>query len=113
MTGRFYTFLGLAMKAGKIISGEETCERILKKGQVYLTIVANDASNNIKKKFYNLCSFRDVEYITCGEKSNLGTAIGKEQRAVLCVTDKGFSEKLLQRAKELSVILGVDLYGKN
>ena len=58
MVERIYSFLGLATKAGKLISGEETCERALKLGKVFLVIVSDDASDNTKKKFNDMCKYR-------------------------------------------------------
>ena len=43
--------LGLAMKAGKVISGETGCENSIRDGSAYLVILAEDASANTMKKF--------------------------------------------------------------
>ena len=48
MQDKAYSFLGLAAKAGKLISGDETCERALKAGKVHLVIVSEDASGNTR-----------------------------------------------------------------
>ena len=61
MTNKVYSFLGLATKAGKLISGEDTCERAVKSGKVGLLIVAEDAYEITKKKFNDICSYRVIE----------------------------------------------------
>lgn len=96
MVERIYSFLGLATKAGKLISGDETCERALKIGKVYLVIVSEDASDNTKKKFKDMCSYRNVEIRTFGEKELMGrmTGKGKGIRSVIAITEKGFSGHL-------------------
>lgn len=71
MVDRIYSFLGLATKAGKELSGEETCERALKSGKVYLVIVSADASDNTKKKFNDMCSYRSVQIRFFGSKDML------------------------------------------
>ena len=48
------SYLGLATKAGKIQSGEFSTEKSVKCGKAALVIVAEDASDNTKKKFKNV-----------------------------------------------------------
>ena len=45
------SMIGLATKAGKVASGEFCTEKEVKSGRAYLVIVADDASDNTKKKF--------------------------------------------------------------
>lgn len=52
MDFKIYAFIGLAAKAGKVLSGEEGCEKCLKSDTVKLILVARDASDNTKKKIY-------------------------------------------------------------
>lgn len=49
--------IGLAQKAGKIVSGEFATEKAVKTGKAALVIVAGDASENTKKMFTNMCAF--------------------------------------------------------
>ncbi len=94
MVERIYSFLGIATKAGKLISGEETCERMLKFGKVYLVIVAEDASDNTKRKFTNMCDYRKVDIRYFGSKEMLGKFTGKKIRSVIAITDRGFAGQL-------------------
>lgn len=94
MVERIYSFLGLATKAGKELSGEETCERALKSGKVCLVIVSADASENTKKKFRDMCSYRSVAIRYFGQKDMLGKFSGKSTRTVVAVTDSGFAGRL-------------------
>lgn len=96
MYERIYSFLGLATKAGKLISGEESTERALKSGKVYLVIVAEDASDNTKKKFKDKCSYRDIEILFFGEKELLGKFTGKKIRSVVAIIDRGFAGHLTE-----------------
>jgi len=96
MTNRIYSFLGLATKAGRVISGEDACQRAMKAGRVVLVIVAEDASENTRKKFANLCKNRNVALRFFGEKALLGKSIGKEVRSVIAVTDKKFAGRLIE-----------------
>jgi ribosomal protein L7Ae-like RNA K-turn-binding protein len=94
MVERIYSFLGLATKAGKIISGEGSCEKAIKNARVYLVIVTQDSSDNTKKKFKNMCSYRNIEIRFFGEKDKLGRYIGKKVRSVIAVADNGFAEHI-------------------
>ena len=94
MVERIYSFLGLAAKAGKLISGEETCERAIKLQKARLIIVSDDASDNTKKKFNDMCKYRNVEIRVFGLKQSLGKYTGKDIRSVLAVTDRKFAEHL-------------------
>ncbi|MEZ3436145.1 MAG: ribosomal L7Ae/L30e/S12e/Gadd45 family protein [Lachnospiraceae bacterium] len=86
--------IGLAVKAGKIVSGEFCTEREIKSGKAKLVIVAEDASDNTRKKFKNMCDFYHVPLYFYQNKETLGHAMGKEFRASLAVLDEGFSESI-------------------
>ncbi len=88
---KLLSLLGIAMKAGKIASGEYATENEVKTGGAYFVIIAEDASNNTKKKFTNMCEFYQVPYTYYGTREILGHTIGKEFRATLAVLDGGFA----------------------
>lgn len=84
------SYIGLAMKAGKVVAGEYSVVANLKEGKVLLCIVATDASDNTKKKFRNMCAYRNIPLIEFADKITLGKAIGKEFRATIGITDENF-----------------------
>ena len=86
--------IGLAMKAGRLVHGETACENAVRKEQACLVILAKDASGNTEKKFRDKCSWYRIPLTVCFDKAGLGRMIGKEQRAVLAVTDPGFAEAI-------------------
>lgn len=92
-----YSLLSLAMKAGKIASGEFCVEKSVKSGHSYFVIVAEDASDNTKKMFDNMCDYYQVPLIYFGTKDELGQCIGKGFRASLSVEDPGFSKSMLKK----------------
>lgn len=91
-TNKLLSLIGLATKAGKVVSGEFATEKEIKLGGAWLAIVADDASDNTKKKFRNMCEFYDVPLYFYGSKDILGHAIGKEFRASLAIMDEGFAK---------------------
>lgn len=86
------SMISLATKAGKTVSGEFSTEKSVKDFTAELVIVAQDASENTKKKFRNMCEFYEVPIYFYGDKDTLGHAMGKEFRASLAVTDAGFAK---------------------
>ena len=93
---KIHSLLGIAMRAGKLVSGEDGTMVDLKKGKLNLVIVAEDASNNTKKLFKDKSSFRHVNCIELSTKSDLGISIGKDSRAVIGIKDIGFANKIIQ-----------------
>jgi ribosomal protein L7Ae-like RNA K-turn-binding protein len=89
---KVFSYIGLAAKAGNLASGEFSAEKAVKCGSAKLVIIAEDASNNTKKMFNNMCTYYKVPIYFFGEKTKLGHAIGKEFRASLVILDKGLAD---------------------
>lgn len=88
---KILNLISLATKAGKVKSGEFSTEQSVKKGRACLVIVAEDASENTKKMFRDMCRYHHVESFCFSSKIVLGHACGKEMRASLAVEDKGLA----------------------
>ena len=86
------SLVGLATKEGKTVSGEFMTEKEVKSGKAALVIVADDASDNTKKKFRDMCEFYKVPIYFYADKDTLGHAMGKEFRASLAILDEGFAK---------------------
>lgn len=94
---RVLSMLGLAAKAGKVVSGEFSVDKVVKDGKARLVIIACDASDNTRKDFTDACSFYKVPCIIRGSKEELGHHIGREYRATVAVTDEGFARSILSK----------------
>lgn len=90
------SYLGLAKKAGKITSGEFLTENAVSKKKAKLVIVAEDASDNTKKKFSDKCTFYKIPIVFYKTKPELGNAIGTSPKASVAVLDDGFSKVILK-----------------
>ena len=73
---KILNLLGLAQRAGQVISGDFIVEKAIKRKEPKLVLLAGDCAANNEKK--------------------LGTAIGKEVRVVVAVLDDGFAKALLK-----------------
>ncbi len=91
------SFLGLAAKAGKVKSGEFSTEKSVKTGHSFLVIVAEDASDNTKKMFRNMCTYYKTPLAIYGTKNELGAAIGKQFRASISIEDAGFAGSMSKK----------------
>lgn len=95
-TKKILSLIGLATKAGKTVSGEFSTEKSVKTGKGFLVLVADDASENTRKKFRNMCEFYEVPIYFLSDKESLGRAMGKEFRACLAVQDGNFAKAIMK-----------------
>ncbi|GED29058.1 MULTISPECIES: YlxQ family RNA-binding protein [Brevibacillus] len=86
--------LGLAMRARKVITGEEQVLAAIRSGQAHLVLLAADASDNTAKKMRDKCSYYGVSCVTTGDRHELGRAIGKDGRVTVAVTDGKLAESI-------------------
>ena len=96
--------IGLAMRAGKIKSGSFQAEEAIKKNTAALVLIARDASENTKKHFRDLCSYRNIPALELSDKETLGKCIGKEERSALCVTDASFGDMIQKEICKLTEV---------
>lgn len=92
--------LGMAKKAGKVITGAELCEKAVRDGKAKLVIIAEDISENGKKAIVDCCRHYRVEYIQYSDKEKIGQFTGASQRAVAAVTDSGFAHAVLNKYRQ-------------
>ena len=95
LMNKFYSMLGLAKKAGYIISGETGCIEAIKKKKCSLLIIASDSSANTLDRFISLINKYNIRHISLGTKEELAQAIGKDLTAVIAITDENFSRVIL------------------
>lgn len=84
--------LGLAMRAGKLATGEETVLKAIRAGEAKLVLLARDAAENTGKKLADKCGSYGVPMLTGFTRYELGQAVGKPERVMFAVTDQGFAD---------------------
>ena len=87
------TMLGFAAKARKAVAGESNVEAALKKGEVELLIVAEDAAN--KEHWQRVAAEKNIKIITASKQLELGLAMGLSPRAIVAVKDRQMKEAIL------------------
>lgn len=88
------SYLGLAMRAGKLAFGDEGVLKAVRSGQARLVVMAEDASDNTRKKFRDKCSHYNVALVECFDRYELGAAIGKDARVLVAVLDSGLARMI-------------------
>ncbi|MBW5444531.1 50S ribosomal protein L7ae [Cohnella sp. CFH 77786] len=93
-TNKALSRLGLAMRAGKLVSGEETVLKAVRAGEAKLVVLAKDASDNTGKKLADKCGSYNVPLVVGFTRFELGGAVGKPERVMFAVTDQGFADMI-------------------
>lgn len=93
---RILSFLGLAAKARKTVSGTDAVMQAVSCGGAYLVIAAEDASEGTAKKAAFAAREAGVSFCRFSTRDQLGKYLGKTDRAVAAVIDKGFADRLIQ-----------------
>ena len=95
MNNKFFQFLGLTKKAGKLIEGYNQCEEALSHRRGTLIILSEESSTNTKDKFKRFSDRNNIPLIEGVSNEILGKSLGRAEINVLCVSDKKMSDKLL------------------
>lgn len=95
---KLFNQLGLATRAGKLVTGDELVLKTIRSSEAKLVIVAGDASSNTRKKFRDKCATYKVPLMIGFDRERLGTSVGRPERVVLALTDQGFADMI---AKEI------------
>ncbi len=95
--------MGLAKRAGKLITGAEMCEETIRAGGAVLTLLCSYMSENSNKKLHAALRNSGSPYINLGAtKEELAKRFGKKSFVVSCViTDMGFA-KIIYKALGIS-----------
>ncbi len=91
---KFFRMLGMAARMRGVVFGEGAVKDCIKRGEAKLVVLADDASDNTKKKFRNSCEFYSSKMVECSDRFTLGNATGREMAVVLAVTNQGIAEEL-------------------
>lgn len=94
------SLLSLSAKGRNVVSGEFSVESALKAGKAYVVIIAEDASDNTKKKFTDMASFRNVPVYIYQDKETLGRSLGQQMRAMVALTDEGLGRAVIKKLEE-------------
>ena len=90
---RAFGMIGLAARAGKAVSGSDSCIGVIRSGKASLVIITRDISrNSLDKILKNLPGDTEIPCYSFSTSEELGYALGKPARTVAVITDKSFAE---------------------
>ena len=98
--------LGMAQKAGRVVSGGFSVEKLIQSGRAAGVIVAGDASENTKNMFRNKCEYYEIPFAVFSTRERLGKAIGREERVTIALNDEGFSGAVMKLIREKTSVEG-------
>ncbi|MDD2213122.1 MAG: ribosomal L7Ae/L30e/S12e/Gadd45 family protein [Oscillospiraceae bacterium] len=84
--------LGLAYRAGQLLTGSDAVEKAIRKGQVCLVILAEDCSPNTLRQVLKLAATAGISGCCCGSKADYARFGHGKPRAVLALTDPAFAK---------------------
>lgn len=69
----------------------------IKNKKIKLVIVAGDSSEKTKKNIRYVCTNNEINVIELSTIEELSHIIGKRNKAIIGITDKNFSEGIMQK----------------
>lgn len=87
--------LGLAQRAGKLMTGESMVLDAIKQNKAIIVIVASDSSKRSIKQFKNKSQTYNVKINLDYTSEEISQAIGKERKNC-AIIDNGFAESFIQ-----------------
>ena len=102
------SYLGLARRAGKLLSGYRTCVGNIGKGSIKLIILAEDTSQNTKDKFVSLCERHKIPCRVYEATDVLSEMTGLAGRGIYGVTDVNFAEAMIKEIENEQIMLNVE-----
>jgi len=90
---RALSLLGIAMRAGRVTSGDGMCEREVRAGRAALVLLDAGSSANTHDKYAAMCAHHGTPLVIVSADA-LGRAIGKEGRMVAALPKGTFAEKI-------------------
>lgn len=86
--------LGLAARAGAVLSGTERVREAARAGTLRYVIVAGDVSANTQDKLIPLLESRRVRHRIVATRVALGDAVGRPPASALGITDAGLAKRV-------------------
>jgi len=99
---KILNYIGIARRAGFLISGTDAVIESLK-NKARLVFIASDASNGTTEKLEKKCFFYHVDINKDYSTDELAIASGYNNPKVLAITDKGICESIKKLIEERGI----------
>lgn len=94
MKNNYLNMVGLAYRARKCSTGEDTIVKDIQSSRAKLVLIANDIGPQTKKKITDKCRTNEIPCFEVDDRGTLGHAIGKHERVAVAILDVGFAKKI-------------------
>ena len=91
---RVLGLLGMAARAGAVISGTDRVREAARGEGVRLVLLARDASANSREKLVPLLTARGISHVIRYDRNELGAAIGRGPLSAVGVMDRALADRL-------------------
>ena len=92
------SLLGLALRGGRLVVGEEPVEGIVRARDARVLLLARDASDNTFRRCRHFADVGQCLWVTVPfTKDELGSAVGRSSVAIMAVTDVGLAHAIVQK----------------
>ncbi len=107
MYGRILGYIGMANRAGKVVSGSSMVSDAIKSGhKPGLILLATDVSEAIGEKVELLASVHRTPCIRIMTKDDFGAILGKAPRSAVAIKSSGFVVQLVHEIERYRNFLG-------
>ena len=92
------SLLGLALRGGRLVMGEEPVEGIVRARDARVLLLAKDAADNTFRRCRHFADVGQCLWVTLPfTKDELGSAVGRSSVAIMAVTDVGLAHAIVQK----------------
>ena len=96
------SLLGLALRGGRLVMGEEPVEGVARARDARVLLLASDAADNTRRRIEHFADERQCMWLRVPfTKEELGRALGRTSVAVAAITDIGLAAAVARRLAEL------------
>ncbi|HEY4219656.1 MAG TPA: ribosomal L7Ae/L30e/S12e/Gadd45 family protein [Gemmatimonadaceae bacterium] len=83
--------VGLGARSRAVVVGVDSVRDAAKRNEIFLAVVASDASSNSLDKVVPLLNARRVRFVEVPSAAELGGAVGRNQTAVVGIVDRNLA----------------------
>ena len=92
------SLLGLALRGGRLVLGEEPVEGIVRAKDARILLLAKDAADNTFRRCRHFAEVGQCLWITLPfTKDEIGSAVGRSAVAIAAITDVGLAHAVVQK----------------
>ncbi len=111
---KLVSMLGLAKKAGKLLSGTDKVICGLRSREVLYVLLASDISENTRRRLNNSCSYYKTEYGETGfNMDTLSHFVGQmSQTSAVAITNRSFADaikKIIENTETADILVKANI----